>query len=149
MMYHAFLLGVALSPLFRGPATRSPAIVAIAPPPSADQDGARGAAERTVAAGAWGAPTTAPPPKKPPRKAPSTRAVAKKAKGKSSRVARVTYALRALPDGATVEEVGAALGGLELSPQAYTSVLSELRKMRRWRLALALGEWLDSVSIVT
>ena len=31
---------------------------------------------------------------------------AKKAKGKSSRVARVTYALRALPDGATVEEVG-------------------------------------------
>ena len=69
---------------------------------------------------------------------------AKKAKGKSSRVARVTYALRALPDGATVEEVGAALGGLELSPQAYTSVLSELRKMRRWRLALALGEWLDS-----
>ena len=144
MMYHAFLLGVALSPLFRAPATRTPAIVAIAPPPSADQDGARGAAERTVAAGAWGAPTTAPPPKKPPRKAPSTRAVAKKAKGKSSRVARVTYALRALPDGATVEEVGAALGGLELSPQAYTSVLSELRKMRRWRLALALGEWLDS-----
>ena len=50
MMYHAFLLGVALSPLFRGPATRSPAIVAIAPPPSADQDGARGAAELSAAA---------------------------------------------------------------------------------------------------
>ena len=48
MMYHVCLLGVALSPLFRGPATRSPAIVAIAPPPSADQDGARGAADEAI-----------------------------------------------------------------------------------------------------
>ena len=47
-----------------------------------------------------------------------------------------------LEDGSDLGEVHEALHGRRLRPQDYTTLITELRHARKWRLAVSVGDWL-------
>ena len=50
--------------------------------------------------------------------------------------------MNALDQDASVEQVGEVLAGKRIAPRDFTTVLTQLKQRRAWRLALRVGEWL-------
>ena len=61
-------------------------------------------------------------------------------------LSNVLRKMKALELGATFDDVHGVLGGKRLAARDYTTVLTQLKQRRNWKVALLVGEWLQQRS---